>query len=302
MSSRKLTFLFMGLVLIYLSLAFFLPIDPAAVERYGLTMTQLRWVGLAVAAPLVVIWLIAYYGYDKLWQYSRLLGSTPEGAPITTLTRGLMVLVLSLPVTTIASSLLRYLGRQYPDWLTAMTVVTNYLKLLLPLVAFILISIGVRSLTEIGRQSPTRNAVHLITILCAALAAVYTYCVVYFVFTIPGVNTPYYMPLSLVLPTLVVPYLYMWFIGITAAYELYLYNSTLKGKLYRRSWSMVSAGIAGVLLSMILIQFLVTLTNEFNKLSIVNTLLVVYGLLLVMAAGYALVAYGAKRLQRIEEV
>jgi len=65
---------------------------------------------------------------------------------------------------------------------------------------------------------------------------------------------------------------------------------------------LLALGITIVIISSIIIQYVTTLMNNGNDLSFGSLLLLVYGLLIVEAAGYALIAYGARRLKRIEEV
>jgi hypothetical protein len=110
------------------------------------------------------------------------------------------------------------------------------------------------------------------------------------------------MPLWLVLGTLVIPYTYTWFVGMLAAYEMFVYNSVLKGVIYRKSWSMVSYGLCIIILSQVVVQYLTTLTRQLARLHILSVIEVVYGLLFLMAAGYIVLAYGLKKLQKIEEV
>lgn len=295
-------YVFGALILTYLALSLLLPPDPESLARYDLTVSALRMLNLAIVVPLAIIWSIIFYGYLKLRRYSQLIESSPEGGPVAWIARGVMVLVYSLPVTSIVSQLMKYIGRD--DTVTAATtVVTNYVTLLFPLVAFVLIGIGARGLTDMSKQRISRLGAHLIIILFALAGVSYSYFVLHFAFSNhAGAEQVYAMPLWLVLTTLVVPYLYTWYVGIVAAYEMYVYNKAVKGVLYRRGWSMLSVGLGAIIVTLIVIQFLTTLTVQLNSLSLSAILLLVYGLLLLMAIGYVMVAYGAKQLQKIEEV
>jgi len=298
----KQLYVFCGLVLTYFILTFLLPPNPDALQRYGLTTGQLRALNITVVLPLAAIWTSAYFGYAKLRSYCRLIAESREGAPVVTIANGLMVLSYGLPLTAIITQLLRYAAQLDPSVKGAAAIVTNYVTLLVPLVAFVLISFGARGLTDLNRQRPSRAIAHMFIILFALLGVGYTYFVLHFAFAKGGTAEHYAMPLWLVLLTLVVPYLYAWYLGLVAAFEMYLYHTGLKGVLYRRGWRLFSIGLGAVIVTQIVLQYLTTLSAQLNKLSLTAIMLVVYGLLILMAIGYILVASGAKKLQKIEEV
>jgi hypothetical protein len=112
----------------------------------------------------------------------------------------------------------------------------------------------------------------------------------------------YHLPLVVVLLTLVIPYIYMWYTGLLAAYKLYLYRQKVAGIVYRKSWGMLAFGISVIIGIQIVLQCIVTLTTQVNKLSLGWLLIFIYALLILIAIGYALIARGAKDLQKIEEV
>lgn len=303
MRHRNLKFVFALSVLTYIGLTFLLPPDPQTLDRFDISVLVLRLLSVSIAVPLVVIWLAAFYGYARLHEYGEKIADTKEGVAVRTLSQGVLILVIALPLNAVLNTLLRYASRTEPGLATASTVIGNYIELALPLAGFVLISIGARQLTELSRQRVPRRAAHMLIILFSVIGVMYTYFVVHFAYTGNGnASEAYAMPIWLALLTLVVPYTYMWYIGLVAAYELFLYNTGLKGVLYRKSWSRFSAGIGLVVLSSILVQYVSTLSTQLNRLTVTSLLLVIYVLLLVMAAGYMLMAYGAKRLQKIEEV
>jgi hypothetical protein len=102
--------------------------------------------------------------------------------------------------------------------------------------------------------------------------------------------------------TLVAPYLYAWFLGFVAAYEIYLYSQKASGIIYRRAWAWLTAGLLTVICTSIAMQYLSTMAERLSHLRLTGILVAVYILLLVMAAGYILIAVGSKQLRRIEEV
>lgn len=272
-------------------------------QRYNLSETQVQLLNLTIVLPLMFIWAAAFYGYAKLRRYSDTIKSTPEGKSVALITNGIMIQALGLPITSIVNKVLRYVGQQHDALLTPFTISTNYVSMLFPLIAFVLIGIGANGLTSLRKQRTSRFGIHAMVVLFAFLSVTYTYFVVHFAFSgDPRAGSIYQMPLWLVLISLVVPYIYTWFIGVLAAYEMFAYNAKLKGVIYRKSWSRVSVGLGIVIFAQVLVQCLTNLTRQLTQLNVATIFGLVYGLFFVMAAGYIILALGMKKLQRIEEV
>jgi hypothetical protein len=90
--------------------------------------------------------------------------------------------------------------------------------------------------------------------------------------------------------------------GFLAAYRLYTYQRRVKGAIYRSSLIYVAVGIAAVVMSSIAVRFLATISNQLNRLKLTPVLFIIYGLLVLIAIGFLSIAWGAKKLRRIEEV
>lgn len=294
--------LFVGLVVAYLLMTFLLPPNPESLERYQLSPTSLRLIQTTVALPLVAIWVAGAYGYSCLRNYGQLISATDEAKAVRLIAGGLMIIALGQPLQYTLSAGLRYVARQNPAFETAAVISINYLYLAIALAAFLCISYGTRSLVELKKIHVPPLAIHAHILGLAVLSISYTYFVLRFGFPSDSISESYRMPVGLVLATLVLPYIYTWSIGLYAAYLMYLYNATLKGVIYRRGWLLMSLGLTAIIATSFLLQYLASLTAQISRLSIMAVLLLVYGLLVLMAVGYVLVAVGAKRLKKIEEV
>ena len=112
----------------------------------------------------------------------------------------------------------------------------------------------------------------------------------------------FYLPAWLVVLTLVVPYVYMWYCGLSAAYCLFSYHRHVKGILYRQSLSYIAVGIGLAVGTAALIQFFTIYSSHVTRFALGPLLLIVYGLVLIYAAGYLCIARGAKKLKIIEDV
>lgn len=293
----KLFYIYVCFVLLYLA-SFLAPRAISNVAVSELSTLQYRLLSMTVAIPLCVIWFAAFYGYVKLKAYADMVRNTPDGRHVMKLAAGILILAIGLPVSSLAGSAVSIVGQQAPDWTPFTVIVKNYVALLFPLASFIFISKGARGLSEITKQRPTYRAVNIMTVLFIAIGI--SYCAV--IFNSTAIPTAYHLPTWLVMVSLVGPYLYMWFTGVLAAYELYLYSRKAPGKLYRKTWSLLAGGLGGIILMQVAVQYLTIMTASTTQMKLLRLLVIVYVLLLGLAVSYMMVAAGSKRLQKIEEV
>ena len=106
----------------------------------------------------------------------------------------------------------------------------------------------------------------------------------------------------LILLTIIIPYLYAWFMGLFAAYEIFLYSKQTKGLLYRRALTFLSGGFVITIISSVILQYVQSDTTRIRRISFNWLFVGIYLLLLIYASGFLLIGKGAQRLKRIEEV
>ena len=141
--------LFLGyvLVIVLYGLLTLLPApSAAAVARLHASPASIR---LAVAVLVLLeaaIWLAGFYGYGKFSSYARMIKGTDDGVHVEQLQKGLFVLILWQPVSSIVSSALSYPGAKHTISLQFATIVSHYVSLGLALGSYILISRGARGL------------------------------------------------------------------------------------------------------------------------------------------------------------
>jgi hypothetical protein len=90
-------------------------------------------------------------------------------------------------------------------------------------------------------------------------------------------------------------------LGLIAAFDLHVYTGKVKGLIYRKGWTQVALGIAWIIVTIIILQYISAVSARVGNMSLGWVLLLVYAILGVMAVGYILIALGAKKLMRIEE-
>jgi len=270
----------------------------ATLTNFRLSATGYRWIEVSLIIILAVIWYAGFYGYYMVRKYASLVKDFKDGQHVLRIRQGLGWLVLWLPLSETVSAILKYFDNRHLNLLPAFTNINLYLNLLLPLVAFILISRGALGFSTMAKLRPKSSVVNLLLIGLIYLGLIYYHLVV----STPSRPQVYHLSLWLLLITVIAPYIYMWSVGFYASYQLYLYRRKAPGVIYRQSWRALSIGLTWLLVTTIIFQFLTTLTAHLLKFSIYGILGIVYGLLLILAIGFLLVAYGTRKLASLESV
>jgi len=297
-------FYFAGLTLAYLVLVMTLP-NHQAQTTYHLSTVQYHILLFFVVVPLLVVWLVAFYGYSRLREYTQIVRSAPEGQAFSDLTRGAMWLAWGQPIPAIISLVLSSIAGSHANFAGATSIINNYINLLIALVAYSYFSSAGRRLAEREKVRISLSGARMLIVVFVSFGV--TFC--YFVFrnlsssNLGSSNNAYNLPTWLLLASLVIPYLYAWFAGLLAAYEVHLVSQHSKGLLYQRALQQISRGLVIIIASSIFIQFLRSISpSGVQHFSLGNILLLIYCLLIIMGLGFFLLAYGANRLRKIEEV
>jgi hypothetical protein len=217
-----------------------------------------------------------------------------------------MLLAFSLPLNAIAGTLRNYINVNHQGLTPTTTIMYNYFSLLVTLAGVWLVARGARKLAGTLEKKPY-------TLNQTFLASAYTaFCIFYTYVTLTdptrrvggGLSgtAAYYLPDFLVFSTIVIPYIILWYLGFRAAYHIELYRKNAPGVLYRKALGYLAAGIAFVVISLMVLRLTTSLSSFLSDLSLQYLLAFVYFLLIVIGLGYGLIAAGAKRLKKIEEV
>jgi hypothetical protein len=288
------------LAVIYLLLGIFLPVNTATAQTYHLSVTEYKVLVFLVNIPTIVVWFAVFYGYGTLESYSRAIRKTSDGKAFSAIAQGLKWLAWGLPIGSIITSVLGGIVHGSPELATPAFIIVHYVPLVVSLFAFTYISKGSRSLMQIIRNRFTSHSIRGLVITFAIISVLFTY------FTIENVQgsvqNPFFMPMWLVMITIVIPYLYVWFLGLLAAYEILLYGKRSKGLLYKRPLNYLAYGTGLSIIVTIVLQYLESDTTHLRKITFNALYVGVYMLLILYAVGYGLIALGAKRLKKIEEV
>ncbi len=292
---------FIGL---YLVLTLVLPANHIATQTYGLTPLRYHLLFLVVALPFIGIWLAAFYGYTRLDRYAQAIRGSKEGHDFRQLAIGSGWLAYGLPVAALTSIILNSIADKDIHFHPVAVIINNYLGLILPLIAFSFLGTGARGLATRSKPCLTRAAERSLILLFALFGVFFCF----FTFrqlsslSLTASGNVYFLPVWLVVITIVIPYLYAWFIGMLAAYEIVMFAKQSEGVLYTRALRYLGFGIATVIISSIALQYLSSIVVRSGSAHLSYFLICLSVIELLAAGGYSFIALGARRLHRIEEV
>lgn len=305
---KKLLVLFTLFSLVYLALILFIPAEARSLNRYNISGTEAKLISLSFAIPYMLIWFTALYSYSKFKNYATSIINSKEGVGFSKIADGLLALAIWMPVSAIFSNnFVTYVSRSNPDLRPIMTILSNYVNIIIIFIAFLLLYQGAKHLisTVYTKKIATEdnNFFPEIFLIASGLFA-------YFTFANPARTNPtetiplatYYLPDWLILLTIVIPYICIWFLGLTAASMIQSYRLNVSGILYRSSLQYLASGVISVIVTLITLRYLVSMTSFFSDTTLRIILAIVYLLLILIAIGYILIAIGARKLKKIEEI
>ncbi|HEY5152398.1 MAG TPA: hypothetical protein VII55_00320 [Candidatus Saccharimonadales bacterium] len=293
-----------GLVFVYLVLVFVLPASHATMRAYHLSTLEYRTLLFAVTLPSILTWLAAFFGYAKLSQYAYSIRKTSEGVYFDKLASGCAWLAWSLPLPAIIALILNGLANQWPGFYPASIIVSNYLNLLLPLIAFSIIGIASRGLVNQSKLKFSLGNVRAIMVLFLTFGVLYCYLAFqrFDLTSLSSTHNPYFLPIWLMVISVIIPYLYAWFVGLLAAYEITLFGQQTDGVLYRQALRLLVLGLIFIIGSSIALQYMSGVRPRVGHLVFDYQLVLTSLFRLIGGGGFIMLAIGSSRLKKIEEV
>lgn len=293
-----------GLTIIYVAVIFLLPNSSSSLMSMHLDSIDFNVVTLIAAIPSIIVWFIAFWGYTKLRAYAQAIKKTKEGPHFNRLATGITWLAWSLPITAIISHTLDGIANKHVNFHPSAIIISNYADMLLPLIAFIIIASAAKGI--LGSTGVDLGKISARIIMVVFVIAGVSYCSLtlraFDLTSLSSTDNPYFLPAWLMVLTLIIPFLYSWFIGLLAAYEITLSAYQTKGILYKRALFFLVAGLVAIIVSSIIVQYLNSVLPSTGHLVINYKTLVVIGFRVIDGIGFILLTIGANRLKKIEEV
>ncbi len=295
-----------SLAVAYVVLIFLLPASGQTFQAYHLTGVAYRVALFMVTLPLFAAWFAAFYGYVTLRAYAKSINDTksPEGRDFERLANGYGWLAWSLPLPAFVGLIFDAISNARPGFHSAEVIMLNYLNLLMLLIAFSIIGTAARGLISRVRGRFTIGGTRIGLLLLVIGSVFYFYLSFQHLHSasLGSSDNLYFLPVWLWLLTVVIPYLYTWYIGGLAAYEIDIFSRHVHGLVYRQPLRLLVGGLIVVIVSFIALQYVSSVTPRTGHLLLNYRLLLVSGFRIMAGAGYILIALGAIRLKRIEEV
>lgn len=275
-----------------------------AQKLYHVTPAQIVALDLTFIVPLLAIWLFAAYGTAWIKYYTNLLHGAAEARGFRNLADGIFILFIGLVTQSLVGTARSYY--QDTSAIRAIVIENNYLQIIFPLAAFLLLYMGSRRLLRFTTEKPPMFGKSVSMLTVAAVSALYLWLTLHNPNrTLPvSTATPatFYLSDSMIIGTIIVPYILTWLLGVLACYNLYWFSKRSKGVIYREALRRLVIGLIGVLTLSAVIQLIGTAGIQIAAWSLGQVLMLIYALVALMAVGYLYIAMGASRLARIEEV
>ncbi len=292
------------LAVTYLLLIFLLPGNQQVMQAHSLTSTEYHILQLLVGLPLLAVWFMGFYGYAKLQEYAESIRKTPEAAGFKRLAEGCAWIAWSLPIHSIIALLGRAITDAHPGSASAVIIISNYIDLLFPVVAFSLIGMASRHLFDKAKVTLSGASIRGITLLFLVAGVLYCYLIFrqFSDSSLAATGNPYHLPVWVLVLTVIVPYLYAWFVGLLAIYELITYGRHVRGVLYRQAVHLLVLGLLAMVLGSIASQYSRSAEPTSGHLLLDAHLVFSLIFQIISGLGFVMIALGATRLKKIEEV
>lgn len=293
-----------GLAVVYVVLIFMLPTNQGIVQHYHLTAFEYRMMLLALNLPTIIAWLAAFIGYAKLREYVQSIRETPEGDHLDKMATGTAWLAWSLPVAALVALILGGLANKWASLYPATVVISNYTKLIFPLVAFSIIGAASHGLMRLAKVRFGFVSSRVVALLFLGGGVMYSLMTFKHMnpASLGSTQNPYFLPVWLVVLTIIIPYLYTWFVGLLAAYEITLFSRQTRGVLYKQALRILVLGLVIVIASFVALQYIKGIQPRVNHSTFDYRMVLSAIFHLIGGGGFVLLAIGAGRLKKIEEV
>ncbi|MDB5169691.1 MAG: hypothetical protein JWN82_87 [Candidatus Saccharibacteria bacterium] len=295
---------FIGLMLLYVALTFILPVSNTATATYHLSDMQYRYLLLIVKLPLIAAWSITFYSYRRLRAYAAQIKDTAEGEDFGQISRGVAWLAWGFAVPAVISSFLGVIANSHPSFQTLSSLFSSYFYLVVTLAAFSYIAAGIHKLSERSNIHLESKHIRYLILMLVAIGVLFCSLIAGRLHghRLGDAYNSFYVPNILVWTTIVIPYLYAWFMGLFGALELILVARRTTGVIYRQALRYLAVGLVIIIISMSGLQYFRAIIPRNGHVTINGALLMVYGIYAATAIGSVLLAIGVKRLKRIEDI
>lgn len=297
-------FRYLQVTALYVLLIFALPANQQVMQDHNLTSIEYKVLFFSVFLPVLGIWFVGFYGYAKLQEYAKSIQKTADAAGFERLATGCAWLAWSLPIRALVDMCTGAIANSHPGFTSASIIISNYTALALSLVAFVMIGSASRYLFERAKVSLTSTSMQTMMFLFVVGGVLYCYLIFrqFHSAGLASTDNPFNLPIWLMVLSVIVPYLYAWFVGILAIYEMTVYSRQVRGVLYRQALQLMVGGLIAAVIGSIAVQYSTSVQVPASHLLFNVRFILELLFRVITGVGFILIALGAMRLKKIEEV
>ncbi|HVC36308.1 MAG TPA: hypothetical protein VNE40_02580 [Candidatus Dormibacteraeota bacterium] len=297
-------FYYIVLVIVYFLLAIFLPANWITEKTYHLTASEYHILLVIFMLPVLIFWYAAFYGGHKLKEYAVLVKETAGGTEYWQIARGSLWLAWGIAIPSVLGLAINALVNAHPNFNNWSIILINYLDLGFSIISFSLISNGTKGLREKAHLRISNRRLKALIGILVCLSVLFCFLVFrqFQLNNLFSTANPYKLPLLLVMLSIVIPYLYAWFLGLFAAHEMYLLAKNAHGLFYQNALRQLVGGLGCIISGSIALQYLSSSVPGHNYLLLNGKLLAYFLMLILTAGGFMLIAVSASQLKKLEEI
>jgi len=287
---------------LYLYLTIEGPVNTQSQQIFSLSILQLRLLQLSVAIPYLLIWLVIMYGILQLDRYRRHEDKNQRKL-FSFITAGIAFLGSSTVLSALIGAVRSYTrATGTTELYKTLTLISNYLHILFPFLAFCLILFGISRTATVGKIFNREN-IALVTILIFLIGGFY----IPLVFTNDSRNAPtsesvtstYFLSDSMIISTVIIPLLITWAAAFLAVLSLNDVRMVRDTGLAKKGVKHLIFGIWFIIIASMLLQSLLSLGGgRLLSLGLGFILFLIYQFLILEAVGYMYISSAARKFVR----
>lgn len=301
---KKYKIAFGALVTLYLFLNIFFDPDARIAERFQFQQGNIKLLSYTVSVPQTIIWVVAFYGFIKIREYSNSIGDTVDGEGFSRISKGLGILSFGLPLDSLIATLFGYYLADNPQNKDELDFLNLFFFTLITFIFSYYTFKGSKVLANLAKEK--ENLYRNIFSGIAFFGLIISLVVIYInpnglTETVNGEER--YTSIGLLLATLRGGIqLFGWYMGIMTAVFMSEYGLYVRGIIYKNALKFVVWGLTLIVSSNIVIRILSTFEVDLEGRSLFFIVISINSVLTLLMIGYGFVAYGAKKLKKIEDI
>lgn len=282
---------------------------PLRENVYHLSEASIRLIQVSFIVPIAAIWFTVTYGAMKFRQYAQIIHRADNGPAYMAIATALTVMLAGLLFNSLFGLIQGFLETE--SQIRSFTIAKNLLAVVIQIVIFGVMYLATEKLLQSAATTTTdspelrlkRNFGNLAMGIGLSVYAALMLSNEYRNFTpdYKTITSFYLSDMELVL-TIIIPYAIAWILALMSLHNINAYVENVKGIVYREVFGRVATGLTLVISFNILLGMLSSLGGLFQGSSLQAILIFVYVILICYGVGYIVIATGAKRLAKIEEV